>query len=1203
MKYKSQNLKLLIDTGASVSVLFSKHRFFNVKTETANVKLNGIAGTITATKSTKLIFYIAENSLSHEFLLIEGSDNSVDGIIGTDFLEKYQAKIDYQNYEISLCIYEKIIKIPLESNRDNIVKLAPRSELIHYYKSNIQDDMLTLPEEIANGVFVAGMLVRSEKGLIPVRMLNTNETEVAVKNYIPKIVNAKDYNVCSFNEENSASRERVIKLLDIIDNKHLNSEERESLDRICAKFADVFQMENDPLTVNNVYKQTIHLKQNAMPTYTKQYRLPFSQKKEIHNQIDKMLKDDIIEPTRSPWASPLLVVPKKADKDGRKRWRIVIDYRLLNKQLQDDKFPLPCITEILDSLSGAMYFSHLDLSQGYYQVELEKESRKYTAFNTDRGQYQMKRLPMGLKVSPASFSRAMTLAMSGLNYERCFIYLDDLIVFGNNLLQHNQNLVKVLQRLRKVNLKLNPHKCNFLRKELLYLGHMICEHGVLPDPEKTKTLENFPIPTDGKSVKRFVAFANYYRRFIPNFSKIAHPLNQLTRKNSVFLWTPECQEAFDTLKKALGKQPILEYPNLSTENEFILKTDASGKALGAVLCNRNDKPVAYASRALNKAEINYCTTEKELLAVVWAVKHFRPYLFGRKFTIQTDHRALVYLFGMTNPSSRLTKFRIILEEYDFTVKYIKGKENVTADALSRIELSINDLREMSNQVEGTIKVITRARAKQEAQKLQKQAKSRNENLKPQDRIDRPVVVEVLKQPKDAVELQILNPKKFDSFVKQQNGSTCSKQVLYDAENNVIFMKEVPKSMYKLRLSLKALQKLCSQHELPNLMIFKQKNEEWPFVLNMLQQIASEIEDFNINISIVNQAETITDKETQQLILNDFHMLPTGGHAGVSRMYNNIRRYYYWPGIHVQVKNFVKKCGDCQRYKHSRPQTEPLEITTTATSAFEKIFLDLVGPLEEDQEGNRYILTLQCDLSKYIEAYPIVNKEAVTVARALVENFVLRYGIPSEIVTDQGKEFMAKVFKETCRVLEIKKICSTAYHHETLGSLENSHKHLGAYLRIQISKNENSWSHWLPFWCFAYNTSVHSSTKYTPFELVFGKRARLISSVTHDTVDPLYSFNNYPQELKFRLQTAQLEARDNLLHIKHARKIDFDKNITKLRKFKVGDMVLLKNELGNKMDSLFNGPYKITRNVPPNVELEIKGNKKLVHANRIKLYHM
>jgi len=313
---------------------------------------------------------------------------------------------------------------------------------------------------------------RCRHNLIPVKILNTREQDIQLRNFCPTLADAKDYEMLCFEAE-SPSVSRVDKLLDLIETNSLNKEEKFLIQKICAKYADVFHLPGDPVSTTNIGKQKIRLKPEAVPVYVKPYRFPHAQKEEIQDQIETMLKNGIIEEAKSQWSAPLLIVPKKPDHDGVKKYRVVIDYRLLNREIQDEKWPLGSISEILDSLGGAMYFSTLDLAQGYYQVELAVASRPCTAFTTDRGQYQMTRLPMGLKISPSAFSRLMTIAMSGLNYVSCFVYLDDLIVFGNNLTNHNKNLIKILQRLREVNLKINPNKCQFMRKEVLYLGHTI----------------------------------------------------------------------------------------------------------------------------------------------------------------------------------------------------------------------------------------------------------------------------------------------------------------------------------------------------------------------------------------------------------------------------------------------------------------------------------------------------------------------------------------------------------------------------------------------------------------------------------------------------------------------------------------------------------------------------------------------------------
>lgn len=611
-----------------------------------------------------------------------------------------------------------------QSGTSSYLTVPPRCESIHYIDTTLEDDCVINSQELSGGVYIANMIARPKHGKIAIKIMNTRNEQVTLNYFNVQTSKLSEYHICQFKKPTMNS-DRVKMLFSLLKISDLNDEEQKAIENICAKFPDVFHLPGDKLTTTSLYEQTIELQPHSSPVYVKPYRMPHAQKAEIDRQIQGMLDDGMIEETRSAWSSPLLLVPKKSDSTGAKKWRVVIDYRKLNNQIKDDKFPLPNITDILDSLSGAMYFTTLDLYQGFYQMNLEKDSRPYTAFTTSKNQYQMTRLPMGLKTSPSAFSRMITVAMSGLNYEQCLVYLDDLCVFGRNLENHNKNLMSVFSRLRKVNLKLNPAKCKFLQKETLYLGHLVSENGISPDPLKTRVLENYPRPQNSDEIKRFVAFANYYRKFIPNFAEKACPLNKLCSKNATFNWNKECEHAFQYLKTALVQPPVLTYPDFSPKNEFLLQTDASGTAIGSVLGNSDGRPIAYASRGLNKAERNYPTMEKELLAIVWSVKYFRPYLYGRKFKIQTDHRPLVYLFGMRDPSSRLVKFRLQLEEYNFIIEYIKGAKNSAADALSRIRIESTELKELNERV---MNVMTRAQARRVQEELDKK-KQETPNLK------------------------------------------------------------------------------------------------------------------------------------------------------------------------------------------------------------------------------------------------------------------------------------------------------------------------------------------------------------------------------------------------------------------------------------------------------------------------------------------
>lgn len=1171
-------------------VKYDTVRQWNIPIHPEHLVIKGIGGKLHSEGYVYIPLSINGKEIIHKFYVLEYLPCLQQGLIGQDFLVTFNCILNYENNTITFNNLANPIVLPIGSGRPGTYITVPsRCEKVFQIDSGMQEACVILPKELCEGVFIAGSICQPKQGKISIQILNTRDKEIGLNYFKPDVDKLSHYTICSFEKQTNLDGERVRKLLSLVKLDHLNKEESISIQNICAKFSDVFFLPGDKLGTCNLYEQNIQLKPNADSVYIKQYRLPFSQRNEIENQVQNMLANGIIEPARSEWSSPVLLVPKKSD-DNTKRWRLVIDFRKLNDRIMDDKFPLPNISDILDSLSGAIYFSQLDLTQAYFQSKLNTSSRKYTAFTTPSGQYQMTRMPMGLKTSPSAFSRLMTVAMSGLNYDKCFVYLDNLICFGRNLEIHNKNLLDILYRLRKVNLKLNPDKCDFLRKEILYLGHVVSADGIKPDPGKIKALSEYPVPKNSDELKRFIAFANYYRKFIRNFAEICIPLNNLCCKNVVFDWDKNCQNSFLILKSALTEPPILQYPKFDDKNTFILQTDASGFAIGSVLCNADKRPVAYASRSLNKAERRYPTIEKELLAIVWSIKYFRPYLYGRKFIIETDHRPLVYLYNMTDPSSRLLKFRLLLEEYDYKVVYVKGCNNVAADALSRIEVNSDELKSMNEHI---VSVLTRAQKKKLEGKICDNASVIN--IPTNDWTDHPRVVEILKLPKYYTELLFVSK---EEWKKVKNVCLEKGDFAYSSSHRIVYVKLFTQSQRTRAVSVRELESFCMNLKIDTIYIVRDDDN-----FHIIKELAHRINKLpkwsGPRLCIIKGVKKITDDDTKRVILNDYHILPTSGHAGIRRMMNNIRKKYFWTGMEHDVTNFVKKCNCCQRYKYLNNVKEPMVITDCGTSAFDKVYLDLVGPLIRDNNYS-YILTLQCDLTKYVEAYPIAAKDARTVATCLVNNFILRYGIPRKIVTDRGTEFINSTMEQVCQILNIKHLKSTAYHHETLGSLENSHKHLTFYLRMQINSETQEWSSWLPYWCFSYNTSVHSSTKFTPYELVFGKQCNVPSNITNN-IDPIYNFDNYAIELKYRLQKSQTEAKGNLLNCKLLRKTKYDNNVNPIT-YKTGDFILVKNENCNKLDPLYVGPFPVVKDIAPNVIISVDGKEKCIHKNRTRLYN-
>ena len=460
----------------------------------------------------------------------------------------------------------------------------------------------------------------------------------------------------------------------------ISPEERQALETLLLDHADIFATDSSELGRTKVVQHPIEVGDHR-PVQQPPRRIPFSLRHLVDEMVREMLDLKIIQHSHSPWASPIVLVKKK---DG--SMRFCVDYRRLNSITKRDVHPLPRIDDTLDALAGARYLSTLDLASGYWQVTMDPAAKEKTAFITHSGLYEFNAMPFGLCNAPATFQRLMEIVLAGLTRNQCFVYLDDILIISSTWKEHLENISLVFERLRKAELRLKPKKCVFGREEVTYLGHVVSATGISVDPAKVEKVRNYPTPTNLKSLRQFLGLASYYRRFIPQFSKVANPLYALTRKNVPFAWTPLCEEAFENLLKLLTTPPVLTFPNF--EVPFILETDASGSGLGAVLSQKQEdgaiRPVAYASRTLQKHERNYTISELEALAVVWATKHFHVYLYGHKCTAFTDHSALKYLLNTPHPSGKLARWGLALQELDLDIQYRPGKENTNADVLSRI---------------------------------------------------------------------------------------------------------------------------------------------------------------------------------------------------------------------------------------------------------------------------------------------------------------------------------------------------------------------------------------------------------------------------------------------------------------------------------------------------------------------------------------
>ena len=481
-------------------------------------------------------------------------------------------------------------------------------------------------------------------------------------------------------------KQRKEKLRDLLKSELDASPEGKQLGALLEDYHEVFSVSKEDRGETDLIELNINTG-DATPRKYPVRRVPFAVRDEIARNLREMQAANVIQPSTSPWASPVVLVRKK---DG--TLRFCVDYRGLNSVTKLDQFPLPRIDDLLDQLGKSHYFTTLDLASGYWQIRVDKPSREKTAFITHQGLFEFCVMPFGLTNAPAVFQRLMQRVLRDLktDEEKDFaeVYIDDVLIFSETLEAHLEHIRLVLERLKEAGLKLKPSKCHFLRECVEYLGHLITPNGLKPNPKQVKAVIEFPVPESVTSVRQFLGLTSYYRRFIARFAKIAAPLHALTRKNVAFEWSAECQEAFEALKAAITQSPVLAYPNF--EVDFVLETDASVKGLGAVLSQPQSDgvqhPVAFASRSLSPAERNYGVTELETLAVVWAMQHFRAYLYGHRVTVITDHSAVKTVLGAPCSSGKHARWWLKVfgsGAKDVQIVYRPGRDNDRADALSR----------------------------------------------------------------------------------------------------------------------------------------------------------------------------------------------------------------------------------------------------------------------------------------------------------------------------------------------------------------------------------------------------------------------------------------------------------------------------------------------------------------------------------------
>ena len=860
----------------------------------------------------------------------------------------------------------------------------------------------------------------------------------------------------------------------------------------------VFALENEPLGMMQGYEHEINVGE-AKPINLRPRPLDEKKQKALDEIIDDLLKRGIIRPSRSPWAAPLCLVKRPSDQS----WRMCCDYRKLNNCTIKDAFPLPNINHVLGTMKHSKYFSTVDLASGFHQLRIKESDIPITAFCTPDNLYEFVCLPFGLCNGPPSFVRAISSVLK-LNKSQAIIYFDDILVLGMTFLLHLNNILAVLDMLMKANLKLKAKKCCFFALQIEFLGHVITEKGITCSPSKIECIKNIPIPTTPKSLRSYIGFFSYYRKFCPKYSEIAKPLFQLAVADKKdFKWTDEANTAFLQLKSMLSNPPILTLP--SDSDSFILVTDASGFGIGAALTvdrPEGRKIIAYASHLLEKSRRAYDTTKREMYSVVFYVQYFKMYLLPKPFIVETDHRCLQFLANFKDPPAIIARWIAILSDYNYTIVHKPATNGImkVADALSRpseseqllpVALSPEDnlldsITDNTNKIGSVLEKEIRTDIVQnadicnlytistiqpltvnliddgagEGESKIESSNSTNENS-------------ISGQDSDLITLDI-------DKTRQQSVLENYTSQISTAQNNDMHIKQL-----KLIFSTNYDAKLTNISSEPPLVKFywsqKQRLKLQDDILYYAPKSKTKVENFRIIVPFSKIKELLKLAHDDQM----------AGHRSPGKMLPLLKQHYHWFNMKAHIELYVKRCQSCGAHKKpraTRPRA-PL-FATKVSSKFERLSIDFAGPFNKTKRGNRFILLGVCCFTKFAFSIAMPTTDSENVARVLIERWIVYFGVPLEIHSDSGSNLISELIKHLYRLLNIKQSNSLAYVPQQNGAAEklvSTIKNMVCHFAVNKPR---LWDDVVPLVVLAYNNQIHASTKVTPQQMVMGESARV-----------------------------------------------------------------------------------------------------------------
>ena len=861
-----------------------------------------------------------------------------------------------------------------------------------------------------------------------------------------------------------------------------------------------------------------------IPVVVPHRQIPRPLYEEVKNFINDLIANDWVRESRSPYSSPIVCVRKKDQ-----GLRLCIDYRLLNKKIVPDKMPIPRIQELLDGLDGQEWFTTLDMAKAYHQGYVKEEFRKYTAFSTPWGHYEWIRVPMGISNAPPAFQRFINQVLVGLRDRVCTAYLDDILVYGRTFLEQLVNLRLVLQRLQSKGIKLRADKCRFFQKEVRYLGRLVSKDGHRPDPADTIALERFRIPpkTIGE-LRTLLGFLGYYRSYIQDFSRKFQPMYQLLKLDDTekgdgkkkgqkgstkhIVWLESFQDTVNSTMDYLKSPEFLVFPDFS--QPFLLHTDASAQGLGAVLYQKRDgknRVVSYGSRTLTDAEKNYHlhSGKLEFLALKWAVTDkFSDYLGYSDFTVFTDNNPLTYVMTSAKLNASGLRWVAELSNYKFELRYRPGSKNGDADGLSRWPMDLDDLDQLCTE-QMCLEDLTTVMA-----------------------------VNLYSSPATCSE-------RIDVDMLQLEGDVGIEPITKEELKEEQMMDEMIGPVYKG----------VQEGRKPTKQVWKGLSQKTKLIFNQFKTLKIE-EGMLVRIT-KKRKQLVLPLKYHALVFQELHCKL--GHLGSERVEELARQRFYWPYMQSDIEKFVRETCRCVASKKPNiPERAPL-IPIKSSAPFEMVCIDFLH-LDQCQGGFEYVLLVTDHYTKFSQAYATKDNTSLSAARKLFSDYIPKFGWPGKFHHDKGREFNSSLFEELHRLSGIGVSNTTPYHPMGNGSVERLNRSLINMLKALPEDRKKRWKEHLPHLMFAYNSTIHKSTGYSPFYLVFGRESRLpidciLPIETNKTTKKTY--DRFVRDWKNSMRDAFQAVNQNAEQAGQANKRRYDARGRSVE-IVVGDRVLLRN---------------------------------------------